>query len=67
VFDDQGRNAFFIYVGLKSAMAFATIINDSEVIDKDPFEYTRFIRVIGAYGFGVLYPEALAAAYVTIQ
>ena len=67
VFDDGGRNSFFIYAGLKTSLAFATIINDSEIIENDPFEYTRFLRVIGAYGFGVLYPEALAAAYVTIQ
>ena len=67
VYDDGGRNSFFLYAGTKAALAFATIINDSEIIDKDPFEYTRFVRVVGAYGFGVLYPEALAAAYVTVQ
>lgn len=67
VYDDSGRQSFHIFAGLKTSLAFATIINDSEIIENDPYEYTRFVRVIGAYGYGVLYPEALAAAYVTIQ
>lgn len=67
VFNDNGNQSFYLYAGLKTSLAFATIVNDSEIIESDPFEYTRFIRVIGAYGYGVLYPEALAAAYVTVQ
>lgn len=67
VYDDGGRKTFHIYAGTKQALTFATIIDDAEVIESDPFEYTRFLRVIGAYGFGVLYPEAMAAGYVTVQ
>lgn len=66
-YDDGGRKTFHIYAGTKQALTFASIIDDAEVIENDAFEYTRFLRVIGAYGFGVLYPEALAAGYVTVQ
>lgn len=66
VFNDGGRETFYLYAGRKDATAFATIISDAESSDHDPYEFTRFVRVIGAYGFGVLYPEALAAAYVTV-
>lgn len=63
---DTATNAYAYYViaGLPMATAFGSWANMSaEMRDKDN-PYERYISALFAYGFAVLYPQALALGYI---
>lgn len=63
VFDTGANvNAYHIPFGIRSATAFASVIElTREIEDKDSFDV--FWQGLNAYGFGVIHPEALGHLY----
>lgn len=61
------KQTYIILAGLKDATGFVTQLSDQEVIDKDPRSFSKYWRGLNLWGFKVMRPEALAAAYVTID
>lgn len=65
---DTGANAqaYHIVGGLKEATVFASILEETRVIeDKDTFDL--YYQGLQAYGFDVIRPEALVGGYVRFQ
>jgi hypothetical protein len=63
---DPGTNSqcYYLLAGMKQATAFASILDQSRVSDDAPRSYDVFYQGRMAYGYAVIYPEALASMYV---
>jgi hypothetical protein len=58
---------FYIISGLPMATAWASVVEETRILDTDPNSWDKYFQGLLAYGFDVLYPKALAVAYVTFD
>lgn len=58
----------YIIAGVPRALAYASVLDEMKVIDNDRDDpFSTFLAGRMAYGFGVVYPELLATAYVNFD
>jgi hypothetical protein len=62
-----GAQCYAIIFGVKSATGFVNQLTQTEVIDKDPRSFSKYWRGLQLMGWGVLRPEYLGAAYVSVN
>jgi hypothetical protein len=62
-----GDTCYPIVMGLKSATGFVNQLTKTQIIDQDPRSFSRYWRGLQLSGWGVLRPEYLASAYVTLS
>lgn len=55
-----------VVMGVKSATGFVNQLTKTQIIDQDPRAFSRYWRGLQLSGWGVIRPELLAVAYVTI-
>lgn len=61
-----GETCYPIVMGLKSATGFVNQLTKTQIIDQDPRSFSKYWRGLQLSGWGVLRPEYLASAYITI-
>lgn len=61
------QQCWYILMGLPMATAWASVLEETRVIDNDKDSWDTFYQGLLAYGFDVLYPKALTVAYVTFD
>lgn len=62
-----GVTAYPVVMGTKDATGFINQLSQTEIIDKDPQSFSHYWRGLQTFGWGVIRPEALAVAYVSIS
>jgi hypothetical protein len=64
VFDAAvNTNAYYIVAGLKGATAFASVMDESRIASGAPHNFDTYYQGLMAYGYAIIYPEALTAMY----
>ena len=61
------QQCYYIVAGLPMATAWASVLDNTRVIDTDKDSWDSYYQGLLAYGFDVLYPKALATAYITFD
>lgn len=61
-----GETTYPVVMGVKSATGFVNQLTKTQIIDQDPRAFSRYWRGLQLSGWGVIRPELLAVAYVTI-
>jgi hypothetical protein len=61
-----GQQCFNIMFGHNTALSFATQLEKYREIDTDPNHWAKLYQGLMIYGFGVLQPETLGHAYITL-
>lgn len=61
------ETCYYVVAGLPMATAYASVLEDTRVIDNDKDSWDTFYQGLMVYGFDVLYPQGLAVAYVTFD
>lgn len=65
--NENGRIAYTILAGRKDATGFVMQITETQHIKEDSRHFGEFWRSLHVYDFKVLYPEALAVLYATLD
>ena len=68
VYTDPQTNetTYPVVMGVKTATGFVNQLTKTQIIDQDPRAFSRYWRGLQLSGWGVIRPELLAVAYVTI-
>jgi len=62
-----GQTTYPVVMGVKTATGFVTQLTRTQVITQDPRSFANYWRGLQLSGWGVIRPELLAVAYVTVQ
>lgn len=62
-----GQTTYPVVMGAKTATGFVTQLTRTQVITQDPRSFAHYWRGLQLSGWGVIRPELLAVAYVTVQ
>lgn len=65
--NENGRIAYTIFAGRKDATGFVMQVTESRHIDKSERHFGQFWQTLNVYDFKVLYPEAIATLYATLD
>lgn len=68
VYKDPTTNetTYPVVMGVKSATGFVNQLTKTQIIDQDPRAFSKYWRGLQLSGWGVIRPELLAVAYVTV-
>lgn len=58
---------YYVIAGLPMATAYASVLENTRIIDNDKDSWDVFYQGLLAWGFDVIYPMALSTAYVTFD
>lgn len=60
------QTTYPVVMGVKSATGFVNQLTKTQVIDQDPRSFSKYWRGLQLSGWGVIRPELLCVAYVTV-
>ena len=61
------QQCYYASAGLPMATAWASVLSETRVINNDKDSWDTYYQGLLAYGFDVIYPKALAVAYITFD
>lgn len=61
-----GETTYPVVMGVKTATGYVNQLTQTQIIDQDPRSFAKYWRGLQLSGWGVIRPELLAVAYVTV-